>query len=1038
MGEPISSPSQASSLLTRNLELATGGDNSLTGLNDPQQLMALAAAYRTDGRFMDAVTAYDRVVEIDAKNSEAPVRLAMCLMHTGDLERADTMFQKALEFYDNVSNPELWHSLGQLYALQEKNQQAEESFNQVLDAPGLAADVHFRLAALSCANGNYDKAVDLLKKALVHCDAATEGPPAKHVWFELGDVYQQKGDDEEADIAFQNSGLDIDDHAAWHEHGRALDGLVGLVGKGGALRQKALRAMVRAVEMTKEEPEYWHSLATLHRSMETYDEAFGCLEHYSQLYVARYEKSDATTTALRASLQESGNTALSLHAEVDRLRAAFTDEKAANAHFFEYKTKMEKESESLRRLSERTQTELDKHKEWIEQMRKENRFLINDTTRIKGLITDGKKTEATLLAKVSETKKEGIQELAKVQERHARYIKEHMPVDGMKPKELHAKNVELQELADSAEKLIAEARRNAKTEIRGAEKRENKISDELIQTKSRLEIIETKLQAARDELGLLHGTPDGEAFKAAADYKAEAEKCRAQVKQLMQEVKEATEHEKLSKTHFAMVEDQLRADNEKLLERKADLAARLKAMDERNAQDVEQLRKLQAMDGHWGEKTAELETMLDVAQRERQRWQQQYEVIKDSLEGAAKAAVAHEARKVVEIVSGMESAGRAFESYLDAVLSQTPSSPTRNSPTRSRLQDPEESRLGDEASVAVEMGIQCDGVYSEFEERFGALEGVDAEYMMQRCLEIQKTIAVLLDGARDVINAQRAREAALHAQIAYASEREEAAQRHVVEVNSVLREKEIAMDAVIRKADARAEAEAEMRKFTEWKMRAKMQEAQKRMVSQQSNGRHQTIQVTQDKIAEMMMDRSSGGGHSRGGGSGSHGRPQSAHAIIQSLGSRTVDSYLAPKRTGSASRHRQRQSQVGGASKQRPRSAMSGLPPSNNRKASASVDSRVDHRHPGFYGTPDSLMLGPAVDLSASVDSLNRPQSVANVDSIVAGLEQLKGQPDNSYGSGRAGEHKGAQGRMHSSSLGSPTFNVRGIHCTPVIICHTL
>eukprot|EP01050_Picozoa_sp_SAG11_P022723 SAG11_NODE_4369_length_1930_cov_1.493173_1_plen_217_part_01 len=217
------------------------------------------------------------MVQIDPKDSQAPVRLAMCLMHTGDLERADTMFQKALEFYDNVSNPELWHSLGQLYALQEKTQQAEESFNQVLETPGLATDVHFRLASLSCAGGNHDQTVDLLKKALAQCDTATEGPSASHIWFELGDIYSLKGDTEAADIAFQNSGLDKADHASWHAHGQCLDGLVGLVGKGGAIRRKALRAMVRAVEMTKDVPEYWHSLATLHRSMRSYDEAFSCL-----------------------------------------------------------------------------------------------------------------------------------------------------------------------------------------------------------------------------------------------------------------------------------------------------------------------------------------------------------------------------------------------------------------------------------------------------------------------------------------------------------------------------------------------------------------------------------------------------------------------------------------------------------------------------------------------------------------------------------------------------------------------------------------
>eukprot|EP01052_Picozoa_sp_SAG31_P071178 SAG31_NODE_30088_length_385_cov_1.080420_1_plen_110_part_10 len=98
------------------------------------------------------------------------------------------------------------------------------------------------------------------------------------------------------------------------------------------------------------------------------------------------------------------------------------------------------------------------------------------------------------------------------------------------------------------------------------------------------------------------------------------------------------------------------------------LAGKLKQFELRNEQDVEELRKLQAMEGHWGDKLAEVQGILEVAERERQRWQEQYEIVKASLDDAAKAAVAHEARKVVELMGGIESATHAFESYLDSVL----------------------------------------------------------------------------------------------------------------------------------------------------------------------------------------------------------------------------------------------------------------------------------------------------------------------------------------------------------------------------------
>ena len=1018
--------SEASEILTRNLELATGGADALEGLNDPQQIMTLASAYRADARFADAARAYDQVMVIDPKNSEAPVQLAMCLMHTGDLERSDTMFQKALEFYDNVSNPELWHSLGQLYALQEKTQQAEESFNQVLEAPGLASDVHFRLAALSLANGNHDQAVDLLKKALMHCDSACEGPPAAHIWFELADVYALKGDGEEAAVAMQNSGLDTADHAAWHEHGKVLDSMVGLAGKGGALRRKALRALVRAVEMTKDEPEYWHSLASLHRSMLAYGEAFSCLEHYSHLYVARYERADVTTTALRASLQEAGNTSLSLHNEVERLRIAFAQEQATNADFHNYRQKMEKECGSLRSQCQKLQQEFDQYKEWLEQMRKENRFLTQDMKRVKGLLSDAAKMEGKINKQIEEAKKEGEKNLSIQKRKHDKFLRDNMPQDGqLAPKELIVQNLELQALADSAEKVIAIAKREAKSEVREATCREDRAIEELRVTASRLDIIETKLQAARDELGLLHGTPDGEAFKAAADYKEEAEKARAIVKQLQQEVKESREHEKLARTHFTLTEDHLRKENEKLLERKADLATRLKTMDERNENDVEELRKLQAMEGHWSDKTTELEAILEVVEKERHRWQEQYEVIKGSLDGAARAAVAHEARKVVEVMSEIEAASRSFESYLDSVLGQVPAAQRHQT-----IVEREEEEVG-QTGLAVEMGVQCDGVYDEFQDmQFGgALEGVDAEHMLQRCVEIQAAVGILLDGARDVINAQRAREAALAGEVQSANERAEDAQREATRKSSELKKKSLAMDTVIRKADARAEAEAEMRKFTEWKMRAKMQDQQKLRASSDSRMRKQGVQATQDRITEMLMDDRNAGG---GGGVPGSRRPQSAHAVIQSMSGRpgsSRPSSALPRRAGSASSARNSRpplasGALGTGSKQRPRSAMSGLPSSGagsgGGRGRGAVAARVDHRHPGFYGRPAAeTLMGQSIDLSASVESINRPQSVANVDNIIAGLEQLKHHGHGtSYTSATSSSSRGGKFREEASPVG--------------------
>ena len=86
--------------------------------------------------------------------------------------------------------------------------------------------------------------------------------------------------------------------AAWNAHGVALDRLVGFDGKGGAMRRKALRAMVRSVEMGKDQPAYWQTLGNLHRKMHSWEEAFDALEHFARLSVARADAVEAERESL--------------------------------------------------------------------------------------------------------------------------------------------------------------------------------------------------------------------------------------------------------------------------------------------------------------------------------------------------------------------------------------------------------------------------------------------------------------------------------------------------------------------------------------------------------------------------------------------------------------------------------------------------------------------------------------------------------------------------------------------------------------------
>ena len=65
------------------------------------------------------------------------------------------------------------------------------------------------------------------------------------------------------------------------------------------------------------------------------------------------------------------------------------------------------------------------------------------------------------------------------------------------------------------------------------------------------------------------------------------------------------------------------------------------------------------------------------------------------------------------------------------------------------------------------------------------------------------------------------------------------------------------MEEVVRDAEERVEQENEIRKFTEWKMRAKTQEHQRHVEQKMQNSRKGTLQFQQDKMAEMLLSGAS-------------------------------------------------------------------------------------------------------------------------------------------------------------------------------------
>ena len=131
------------------------------------------------------------------------------------------------------------------------------------------------------------------------------------------------------------------------------------------------------------------------------------------------------------------------------------------------------------------------------------------------------------------------------------------------------------------------------------------------------------------------------------------------------------------------------------------------------------------------------------------RWKEQYQLIKNSIDGAAETAVAKQALKVVSMMDDIDNATNSFEGFLDAVLSQGDAHLTHHTTSAvSNTSGGDGRSTADQVvavrsstaivpvGVAVEMGIQCDGVYSELEEDT-RLVGMDAATMLKRCQQSQ-------------------------------------------------------------------------------------------------------------------------------------------------------------------------------------------------------------------------------------------------------------------------------------------------------------
>ncbi|MGK7369916.1 MAG: protein kinase domain-containing protein [Candidatus Halalkalibacterium sp. M3_1C_030] len=128
----------------------------------------LGYTYLTTGKEEKCIDAYRRVVEFEPRNSYSLVNLATCYNSKGDNENALKYYRKTFEISPQMKKQRFINNeFGFLLVEMGKLEEARETFKLLLEDSELKSRGHRHLGLLNSYNGNFSKAIDHFKKAIV-------------------------------------------------------------------------------------------------------------------------------------------------------------------------------------------------------------------------------------------------------------------------------------------------------------------------------------------------------------------------------------------------------------------------------------------------------------------------------------------------------------------------------------------------------------------------------------------------------------------------------------------------------------------------------------------------------------------------------------------------------------------------------------------------------------------------------------------------------------------------------------------------------
>ena len=157
----------------------------------------LGLAFQQKGRMDEAIAHYQRALQLNPDYTDAHINLGNALLQTGRVDEAIPHFQKALEMKPNYA--ETHNSLGNALLQKGRVDEAIVQFQKAVEIEPDAAVAHYCLAIALVQKGRLDEAITHYQKAV------TIQPSFVSALINLGNALQQTGRVEEAIAEYQKA-----------------------------------------------------------------------------------------------------------------------------------------------------------------------------------------------------------------------------------------------------------------------------------------------------------------------------------------------------------------------------------------------------------------------------------------------------------------------------------------------------------------------------------------------------------------------------------------------------------------------------------------------------------------------------------------------------------------------------------------------------------------------------------------------------------------------------------------------------------------